>query len=69
MKTRLFVIRKRGTDQYWNCSIEHGSGWNCGNPKQSFSPNELTKTLRLLIDENWFCSIEILELKLPEADK
>lgn len=62
MSTRLFVIRKRGTDQFWNGSGEHGSGWNPGHPKQAFSPSELTKQIRLLIDRDWFADCEILEL-------
>ncbi len=59
---RLFVIRQRGRKLYWSCSTEHSCGWTDGHPKQSFSPSELTKQIRLLIDEGWFADIEILEL-------
>ena len=62
MKTKLFVIRQLGRDLYWNNSAEHGCGWNPGNPKQSFSPSELTKQIRSLIDNEWFTDCEILEL-------
>jgi hypothetical protein len=62
MTTKLFIIKQRGRDLYWNCSAEHGSGWADGNPKQSFSPSELMKEIRRLIDEKWFTDIEVLEL-------
>ena len=65
MRSRLFVIKKRGQNQYWNNSSEHGCGWNDRHPKQSFSPSELTKSLRLLIDQGWFVECEIIELQLP----
>jgi hypothetical protein len=65
MRSRLFVIKKRGQNQYWNNSSEHGCGWNDRYPKQSFSPSELTKGLRLLIDQGWFVECEIIELRLP----
>jgi hypothetical protein len=65
MRSRLFVIKKRGQNQYWNNSSEHGCGWNDRHPKQSFSPSELTKSLRLLIDQGWFVECEIIELRLP----
>jgi hypothetical protein len=65
-RTRLFIIERRSGDElvYWNCSGEHGSGWNPHYPKQAFSPSELTKTLRLLIDEGWFADCTIRELCL-----
>lgn len=59
---RLYLIKQRGREMYWACSAEHGCGWHPGNPKQSFSPSELTKELRRLIDEKWFVDLEILEL-------
>lgn len=62
MKTKLFIIKKSNEESYWNCSSEHGTGWNPHYPKQAFSPSELTKTLRLLIDEGWFIHSEIIEL-------
>lgn len=65
--SRLFVIKKMGADQYWACSTEHGAGWSDGHPKQSFSPSELTREIRRLIDQGWFCSVEIVELVLAEG--
>lgn len=63
---RLYVIERRsGNDVvYWNCSPEHGSGWNPHHPKQSFSPSELTQAIRLLIDQGWFADCTIRELML-----
>lgn len=66
MRTKLYVIRQRGRTLYWTCSTEHGGGWNDGRPKQSFSPSELTRELRRLIDEDWFTDCEILELRTDE---
>lgn len=66
IKTRLFVIRKRKTDQFWNSSTEHGTGWNDGYPKQAFSPSELTEQIRLLVDNDWLTGCEILELSIAE---
>ncbi len=63
--TNLFIIKQRGRNLFWTCSDEHGCGWHDGNPKQSFSPSELTRELRLLIDMNWFTHCEILELSAP----
>lgn len=68
MSTKLFVIKKNDCNQYWLCSAEHGSGWSDGHPKQSFSPSELVKEIRRLIDEKWFQDIEILELKLCDKN-
>ncbi len=65
MRSRLFAIKKRGQNQYWNNSSEHGCGWNDRHPKQSFSPSELTTQVRLLIDQEWFVECEIIELQLP----
>ncbi len=65
MRSRLFVIKKRGQNQYWNNSSEHGCGWNDRHPSQSFPPRELTANLRLLIDQGWFVECEIIELQLP----
>lgn len=62
VNTKLFVIKQRGRDLFWTCSAEHGSGWNSNNPKQSFSPSELVKEIRRLIDEKWFTDIEVCEL-------
>lgn len=57
----LFVIRKRHQEQYWNCSSEHGSGWNDRHPKQSFSPSELATQVGHLARENW-CDIVVIQL-------
>ena len=65
MRSRLFVIKKRGQNQYWCNSCQHGCGWYDRLPKQSFSPSELTAQLRLLIDEGWFLECEVIELQLP----
>lgn len=65
MPTRLFVIRKRGQDQYWTCSSEHGSGWHDRHPKQAFSPSELAREIRRLIDQGWMAEVVISELRLP----
>jgi hypothetical protein len=65
MDARLFVIKQRGRDQFWNCSAEHGAGWNDRHPKQSFSPSELTKEIRRMIDDKTFCDVEILQLAIP----
>ena len=64
METKLFVIKQKGRNQFWCCSAEHGSGWTDGTPKQSFSPSELVKEIRRLIDEKWFTDIEVCELRL-----
>lgn len=68
-ETNLFVIERRDVTSmesyYWSCCPEHGTGWNPGTPKQAFSPSELTKTLRQLIDEGWWsdCKIKMLHFK------
>lgn len=68
MKTRLFVIKKIGTNQFWNCSHNHGTGWwNSGHPKQAFSPSELTKEIRVMIDNDWFADCEILVLQVRDS--
>lgn len=59
---RLYVIKQKGRDLFWACSSEHGTGWHPGHPKQSFSPSELVKEVRRLIDEQWFVDLEVLEL-------
>lgn len=64
MNVRLFVIRKLGTNQFWNNSPEHGCGWSIEHPKQSFSLSELTKEIRLLIEKGWFEDCEILQLSI-----
>lgn len=66
METKLFVIKQRGRNLFWCCSAEHGSGWNEPNPKQSFSPSELVKEIRRLIDEKFFTDIEVCELRLND---
>lgn len=67
MSTKLFIIKQRGRNQFWNCSAEHGSGWSDGHPKQSFSPSELVKEICRLIDEKWFTDIEVCELRLADS--
>lgn len=66
MKTKLFIIKQKDRELYWNHSAEHGTGWNPNTPKQSFSPSELTKEIRMMIDNNWFTNCEILEMWLEE---
>ncbi len=63
--SKLFVIKQRHRELYWCCSSEHGSGWNPGNPKQSFSPSELTRELRRFIDDGIWTDVEVLQLDLP----
>lgn len=63
-KIDLFVIRQSGTDYFWNCSAEHGCGWNPGQPKQSFSKSELTREIARMILSNQFVNSEIVRLKL-----
>ena len=65
-RLRLFVIRN-GEGQYWTCSSEHGSGWHGDQPKQAFSPSELARTIRLLIDQGWWQDCEVLELRHRET--
>jgi hypothetical protein len=60
----LFVIKKKGQEQFWACSSEHGSGWCDRHPKQSFTKSELAKEIHRLIDRDWFTDIEILQLHL-----
>lgn len=66
-KSQLFVIKQRGRDMFWNCSAEHGSGWNQGWPKQAWSKSELANEIRLMIERNFFQDCEILELKYNVA--
>jgi len=68
MKTKLFLIRQSANGHYWTCSSEHGTGW-VSVPKQAFSPSELTRNLRLLIDNEWFSTCEILELHIQEVNE
>lgn len=65
--TRLFVIKKKDQPQFWNCSGEHGCGWNDGTPKQAFSPSELVTELRRLIDEGWWNDIVVSQLHFRSA--
>lgn len=58
----LFVIKKKGQDQYWACPNAHGSGWCDRHPKQSFTKSELTKEIFRLIEHDWFTDLEILQL-------
>lgn len=65
-KTRLYVIEQSGRAEhdrvFWSCSSEHGCGWNPGNPKQAFSPSELTAQLRSMIDHGYICDVIVREL-------
>lgn len=61
----LFVIRQLGRDLYWNCSTEHGCGWNPQRPKQAFSKSELTREILRLIEGGDLSSVEIIQLRLP----
>jgi hypothetical protein len=63
MKVPLFVIKKLDVDQYWACSAEHGTGWT-PRPKQSFSPSELVREVRRLIDEGWYQDLQILRASI-----
>lgn len=73
MKTRLYVIEQANRPDaervFWNCSTEHGCGWHPGNPMQAFSPSELAKELRRLIDQDWFCDVVVRELTVAESGK
>lgn len=61
MKTKLYIIKKYTQEQYWTCSTEHSTGW-ATRPKQAFSPSELTREIRRLIDNDWWCDCTIIEL-------
>jgi hypothetical protein len=63
VKIPLFVIKKLDVDQYWACSAEHGTGWS-PSPKQSFSPSELVREVRRLIDEGWYQDVQILRASI-----
>lgn len=65
--SRLFVIRQLGRDLYWNCSTEHGCGWHPHYPKQAFSKSELVRELSRMIEAGIFQSVEIIQLRLPDA--
>lgn len=67
MKSGLFVIKKSDCEQYWTCSLEHGSGWNPHVPKQAFTKSELSKEV-FRITENGLGKqrIEIIELHIKE---
>lgn len=64
LPARLFVIAQRGRDLYWSCSTEHGCGWTPHHPKQAFSPSELGKEIRRLIDEGWWADCEVFQLRI-----
>src|ERR1700733_2758795 len=61
----LFVIEQLRSDNdrhFWNCSSEHGCGWNPHHPKQAFSKSELSREIFQMIDRGLFCPIVIREL-------
>ena len=61
----LFVIeqvRSEGARHFWNCSSEHGCGWNSDRPKQAFSKSELAQEIFQMIDRGFFCPIVVREL-------
>lgn len=58
----LFAIKQKNRELYWNCSTEHGTGWNPHEPKQSFSKSELSREIFNIIDRGYFVDLEILEL-------
>jgi hypothetical protein len=61
----LFVIKQIGRPMFWTCSSEHGSGWNPGVPKQSFTKSELQKEIFRLIDKGWWIDCEVIQLGIP----
>jgi len=63
----LFVIRQSDRELYWNCSTEHGCGWNPQPPKQAFSKSELAREILRLIEGGDLSSIEIIQLRLPSV--
>lgn len=68
MKVPLFVIVQQGSEPlYWTCSIDHGCRWSPGKPKQAFTPSELTKAIRMLINSDWFNDCEIRQLSVSDA--
>jgi hypothetical protein len=62
----LYVIRDANSGYFWNCSTEHGTGWNEGTPKQSFSPSEVTAEVRRVLGYG-SRRIEIVQLALAAA--
>lgn len=65
-KSKLYVIKQIGQDHYWCNSAIHGCGWTLRYPKQAFSRSELLKEISLALDKDYFTSIEIWELRLPD---
>ncbi len=68
-KSHLYIItRKSGNETVvFNCSSEHGTGWNPHYPKQAFSKSELITMLRMMLEEGWASGVGIIELQIPEA--
>lgn len=64
MRSKLFVIKKRNQNQYWNSSPGHGTGWNPNHPKQAFTKSELAHQVWVLAANHW-TDIEIIELDIP----
>lgn len=63
----LFVIEQSRTDKervFWNCSTEHGCGWNPGHPKQAFTKSELSREIFRMVDKGLFSTLIIRELVL-----
>lgn len=62
MNNKLYVIRKKNQEQYWQCSTKHGAGWIPRYPKQMFNSDEMLQELQRLIEYGWFCDLTIMEL-------
>jgi hypothetical protein len=62
----LYVIRDASSGYFWNCSTEHGTGWNEGTPKQAFSPSEVGNELRRVLDYG-SRRVEVVQLALAAA--
>lgn len=54
MRSHLYIIERvhhyPSHRTYWNCSSEHGAGWNEDYPKQAFSQSELTREITRLAE-------------------
>lgn len=62
MNNKLYIIRKKNQEQYWQCNSKHGAGWSPRYPKQMFNSEEMLQELQRLIEHGWFCDLTIMEL-------